>query len=577
MSTADELVKGDVKITEGEGSKKYLLIKVPDFDTDPSGRASGDRLGQKMTSYLRLGVPLLNGPDVGDDLLQYVFDAGPAGKDDGSPFIDDERNRGIGPDTPLGADGHGIAYADRKALFTQHLLTKGGWRDHSDGNRITTTYGDKIEVVRGNYKMVVMGRQDDPGNAMGWDASGNHIQDYAQATMPGASVAVEWIQNAYVPNVFPPKSADPNDTQDALADGHSKDTDNTALQNSLKADAVRAVADDRAANPGNYPTQADYDAAVKAARDGASYGGGAWLLINSTERVYQYSRNAGNFRDQQWGDKMESYVGSENPARIGIHDDDGYTGHPNDATYHQVAAPNYTADQMAARLRPSSKGLPRGNPHILEKTWASKIESYTGSSVLPVPHIVETTYADWISGETHCTHTITDKTYATDTNEETHVSGTATATTDVGNVVETTTAGTITGATTVGVLTDVTTAGNITEVTTAGLKWGFDFVGNTLEVGIGVGHESIEVMAGRIDIGIGPKIEIDIFGKAGLEITVGSAKEIKVPDEEKIKLKETKVCLDAAKMVLDFKFLGVSRTETALKLALEGLEVSLGL
>ena len=40
------------------------------------------------------------------------------------------------------------------------LHTKGGWRDHSDGNRITTTYGDKVEVIRGNYKMIVLGRQD---------------------------------------------------------------------------------------------------------------------------------------------------------------------------------------------------------------------------------------------------------------------------------------------------------------------------------------------------------------------------------------------------------------------------------
>jgi hypothetical protein len=40
------------------------------------------------------------------------------------------------------------------------LHTKGGWRDHSDGNRITTTLGDKVEVIRGNYKLIVLGRQD---------------------------------------------------------------------------------------------------------------------------------------------------------------------------------------------------------------------------------------------------------------------------------------------------------------------------------------------------------------------------------------------------------------------------------
>ena len=42
---------------------------------------------------------------------------------------------------------------------TLALLTKGGWWDHTDGNRVTTTTGDKVEVIQGNYKMVVLGRQ----------------------------------------------------------------------------------------------------------------------------------------------------------------------------------------------------------------------------------------------------------------------------------------------------------------------------------------------------------------------------------------------------------------------------------
>ena len=34
------------------------------------------------------------------------------------------------------------------------------WRDETDGNRITTTRGDKIEVVGGTYKMKVLGRRE---------------------------------------------------------------------------------------------------------------------------------------------------------------------------------------------------------------------------------------------------------------------------------------------------------------------------------------------------------------------------------------------------------------------------------
>ena len=41
---------------------------------------------------------------------------------------------------------------------------------------------------------------------------------------------------------------------------------------------------------------------------------GVWLLVNTTETVYEYARNAGNFREEVWGDVNETYIGSENPA-----------------------------------------------------------------------------------------------------------------------------------------------------------------------------------------------------------------------------------------------------------------------
>src|SRR5437870_3416495 len=80
--------------------------------------------------------------------------------------------------------GHAYSPAERKT-YSEWLHGRGGWRDHSDGNRITTTYGDKVEVVRGNYRMLVLGRQNDAALASGWDASGNNIQDFSPATMPG--------------------------------------------------------------------------------------------------------------------------------------------------------------------------------------------------------------------------------------------------------------------------------------------------------------------------------------------------------------------------------------------------------
>jgi hypothetical protein len=150
---------------------KYLLLAVPEFKPG-------------MTSYLRMGAACSTWESsLGHELEKMVHLVGPVGKSTSLPFIDDERARG-------GAAVHpGVgATVDESAV----LHTKGGWRDHSDGNRITTTYGDKIEIIRGSYKMVVLGRQDAPADSAGWDLSGQHVQDWGYS-MPGASVVLEWV------------------------------------------------------------------------------------------------------------------------------------------------------------------------------------------------------------------------------------------------------------------------------------------------------------------------------------------------------------------------------------------------
>ena len=62
-----------------------------------------------------------------------------------------------------------------------------GWRDHTDGHRITTTRGDKIEVVGGNYKVVSYGRGQ--GDAV-FEMSGGLIVDGDIA--PGDVTSVTW-------------------------------------------------------------------------------------------------------------------------------------------------------------------------------------------------------------------------------------------------------------------------------------------------------------------------------------------------------------------------------------------------
>lgn len=155
---------------------KYFLINVPDFNggLGPYG---------PMHSYLRLGAiespmyvasPSAPKP-TGEDLAAQV-----------TSFIDDDRTR-------EGCPGY-IPPAERQAE-TAVLHTKGGWRDHTDGNRVTTTRGDKVEVIRGNYRMVVMCRKDGELDVGGWDISGGHVGE-SGITYDGSNV-IEYTTQEY--------------------------------------------------------------------------------------------------------------------------------------------------------------------------------------------------------------------------------------------------------------------------------------------------------------------------------------------------------------------------------------------
>ncbi|MFO0550170.1 MAG: hypothetical protein U0271_17380 [Polyangiaceae bacterium] len=84
--------------------------------------------------------------------------------------------------------------AQNRQSETLRLAEKGGHWDHTDGNRITTTGGDKLEVIGGNYKMIVLGRQAMPTtdaglsdlvqNALVTDVSGGHFQEQYPSPTP---------------------------------------------------------------------------------------------------------------------------------------------------------------------------------------------------------------------------------------------------------------------------------------------------------------------------------------------------------------------------------------------------------
>lgn len=177
--------------------QKHALYFVPNYDqSNPDGGTHGSPL-----SYLRLGSTLTEtdilttARERGDDLLEKALAVG-------APFFEDD-----GRDTQTAAgttyfryDGNPKATSkttvDRAAL-TEELLSRGGWRDHTDGNRIVTVRGDRIDVVMGNYKRVVFGRVTGPDPYIAgawWEVSGGHIFDGDSGPV-AVLQSIEWIKD----------------------------------------------------------------------------------------------------------------------------------------------------------------------------------------------------------------------------------------------------------------------------------------------------------------------------------------------------------------------------------------------
>ena len=207
---------------------KYFLIEVPNFNNGSDDEADGR---PKMSSYLRLGavkdLSIAGKPDApkesGEDLaakVRRVTRIDGVTPEEGSPqrslpfktqdlvFEDDYRERDpaapitnvmgeVLETTELGVtlDAEATELAGKRLGETKRLHTKGGWRDHSDGNRITTTRGDKVEVIRGNYKLVVMGRQESLDNASGWDLSGGELRATTLNLGEFETTSVEWVED----------------------------------------------------------------------------------------------------------------------------------------------------------------------------------------------------------------------------------------------------------------------------------------------------------------------------------------------------------------------------------------------
>lgn len=174
-------VEEDSKTTQQGGSddQKYWQVEVE--HPGPGTYVAGARTDpQNYNSYLRLGTAAASpANNEGLDLQSYV-----------ASFYDDDRWTNAN-----GAATNNLSAANRTAE-SGILYSKGGWRSHTEGNRVDTTRGDKVEVVRGNYQMVVLGRQDSAGNSSRYEASGGHFSRDDQNMTPGAIYEISYYTDS---------------------------------------------------------------------------------------------------------------------------------------------------------------------------------------------------------------------------------------------------------------------------------------------------------------------------------------------------------------------------------------------
>lgn len=325
MASDDDFESSSGSTSSSDAEYKYAQLVVPSFkfdaaSTDVDTDDSDACLVDNGSSFVRLGsFPEYTTSTVADDapsgfiaslkLAKLVGDAdaiassegedtAPGGsgilrdadtfKGDGNyllGFTDDTRYRDPDEKTFIRGEEVDNSTANRKAE-TRSLLTKGGWWDHSDGNRVSTTAGDKIEVIQGNYKMVILGRQDpedvDLARTAITDFSGGHFQE--QYTSPTPAIkSVQWVKE-----------------------------------------------------------------------------NGGWTLFQDN--------GSGNVTTRFHGKQVDYFTGSRKESIVG--DDPG------------------GADGKVSGADSSR------DPELISKTWAQKIESYTGSVNKPVPHMLSITYVD---------------------------------------------------------------------------------------------------------------------------------------------------------------------------------------
>lgn len=177
MSDADDY---DDATTDASGQTSLLIRQTSSTDdTD---------LTAPLT-YLQLGARPTWGTEAqrGDDLL------GAIGLTTSTTafFKDDHRsaNRLGATDTTYTRDDGNAVTTTTASALTGELMTRGGLRLHTDGNLVSTTRGDRVEVIHGNHRLAVLGRTGATSCAV--ESSGGHAVR-EDATTHARMTSIEW-------------------------------------------------------------------------------------------------------------------------------------------------------------------------------------------------------------------------------------------------------------------------------------------------------------------------------------------------------------------------------------------------
>jgi len=247
--------------------------------------------------------------------------------------------------------------AGRNLQVTETIPDYLGWRDHTDGHRITTTRGDKIEIIGGNYKIVSLGRGQ--GVAQ-YEMSGGIIVDGDEP--PGGISSVTWRECP---------------TGDALtaAETAALPTGSTATRQS------------------------------------------GWKVVEQVVQGHNVTRFHGTVRDEVYGDRVVSVTGAPTELTAGLGLGRTTTDGTNlpapaesasaalKAAYEAAKSRDGTEEALFPSTRTEEPWRPEGlamptkwdesggtppklqQPEILESTWAKSITGYTKTAGASTDHV----------------------------------------------------------------------------------------------------------------------------------------------------------------------------------------------